>query len=126
MAALTESKHTGGFILSEANGLRSRDEVTVTVAASTTLRPGQVLGKITATGKYVPYNNDATPAADGSENAAGILYGELINEGLAPADFQGVVVNLDAEVKATDLIWGTGMDEDAGIADLAALGIKVR
>jgi hypothetical protein len=126
MTALTEGHHTGGFILSEANGLRSRDEVTVTVPASATLQPGQVLGKVTATGKYEPYDNGATPAEDGTETAAGVLYGELINATEAPVDMTGVVVNADAEVKAADLIWGTGMDEDAGLADLLALGIKAR
>lgn len=122
----TEGKHAGGFLLAEAPGLISRDTVTVTVAAETTLQPGQVLGKITASGKYVPYNNDATPATNGSEMAAGILYGELVNAAAVPADKTGVIVNWTAEVKADELIWGTGMDEAAGIADLAALGVKVR
>lgn len=124
--ALTEGKHPGGFILSEANGLRSRAEVTVTVPANTTLQPGQVLGKVTATGKYEPYDNGATPATDGTETAAGVLYTELINDTASPVDKPATIVNQDAEVKSDDLIWGTGMDEAAGTADLLALGIKIR
>jgi hypothetical protein len=124
--ALTEDKRPGAFILAEAPNTISRDTVTVTVAATTTLSPGQVLGKITATGKFVPYDNGATPASDGSQNAAGILYGELVNADSSPADMDGVIVNWTAEVRKADLVWGTGMDEDAGLADLAALGIKGR
>ena len=124
-AALTEGQHTGEFILSEANGKRSRETVTVTVAADTTLATGSVLGKITATGKYVPYNN---AAADGSEVAKAVLYNEIKNSGGAPADFDGVILNVDAEVRAADLQWNgqDGAAQTAGLADLLALGIKAR
>lgn len=44
--ALTEGLHTGEFIVSEANGTRSREEVTLTALAAA-LPVGQVLGKIT-------------------------------------------------------------------------------
>jgi hypothetical protein len=124
--SLTEGKHTGEFILSEANGTRSRDNVTVTVPANTTLEPGHVLAKLSATGKYVEYDNSGS---DGSETAAGVLYGELVNDTGAPVDMDGVVVNQDAEVRDDDLVWKTGLvgaDETAGKADLLALGIKAR
>jgi hypothetical protein len=124
--ALTEGKHTGEFILSEANGNRSRDNVTVTVPSNTTLSPGHVLAKLSATGKYVEYDNSGS---DGSEAAAGVLYGELVNDTGAPVDMDGVVVNQDAEVRSDDLVWKTGLvdaDKDAGKADLLALGIKAR
>lgn len=126
MSAITERKHTGEFIISEANGQRSRDAVTVTVANATTLEAGMVLGKLTATGKYVPYDNSGS---DGSESAAGVLYGELVNDGVAPADFDGVVVNSDAEIRKADLQWASGLvdaDKDAAYVDLAAVGIKAR
>lgn len=124
--SLTEGKHTGEFILSEANGNRSRDNVTVTVPANTTLEAGYVLAKLSATGKYVPYDN---AGSDGSEVAAGVLYSTLVNDSGAPVDVDGVVVNQDAEVRGDDLVWKTGLvdaDETAGKADLLALGIKVR
>ena len=41
---------------------------------TTTLRPGLVLGKITASGKYKEYNNYNS---DGSEVAKGILYDQV-------------------------------------------------
>ena len=125
MAALSEAKHTGQFIQAESPGTISRDTVVVTVAAETTLVVGQVLGKITATGKHVPVDNDVTPAADGSEAAAGILYAELENATVAPVDMTGVVVNWGAEVRAADLEWGAS-DEAAGLVELAALGVKAR
>ncbi len=126
MPVKTEGKHPGEFIVSEANGYRSRDEVIVTVPAGTKYDVALVLGKITASGKYVAYNNGA---ADGSEIAAGVLYAALDNtEGGAPADFKGVVFNQDAEVRKADLDWNGQLQAaiDAGLADLAAKGIKAR
>ena len=121
--ALNEGVYAEEFILSELPGRISRDVVTVTVAATTTLDPGQVLGKITATGKYVPVDDTAS---DGRENAAGILVRELANAAGSPADFaDALVLNFGAEVSEGGLIWGAS-DDAAGIADLAALGIKVR
>jgi hypothetical protein len=124
--SLSEGKYSGEFLVSEANGKRSRDNVTVTVPANTTLVPGFVLAKLSATGKYVEYDNSGS---DGSEAAAGILYGELVNDTGAPVDKVGVVVNMDAEVRDADLTWKSGLvdaDKTAGKADLLALGIKVR
>lgn len=124
--SLTEGKYAGEFLLSEVpDGKISRDTVTVTVPATTTLDPGQVLGKITSTGKYVPVNNDATPASDGSQVAAGILYAALVNDGVSPVDMDGVVIDRDAEVRADDLEWGASDPVD-GEAELFAIGIKLR
>lgn len=126
MSTKTEGQHTGEFVVSESPGHISRDAVTVTVAAATTLAAGTVLGRLTATGKYVPYDN---VGSDGSESAYGVLYGELVNSGVAPADFDGVVINQDAEVREADLQWASGLvdaDKDAAAVDLAARGIKVR
>ena len=91
MTSLTERQHTGEFIVDEPSTKISRQKVTVTVAASTRLQPGHVLAKLSASGKYVEYDNSGS---DGSEAAAGVLYGELDNSaGGAPADFTGVVVS---------------------------------
>lgn len=122
-ASLTEGQHTGEFILAECPGTISRDTVTVTVAANTTLEPGTVLGQITSSGKYEPYDDGYS---DGREVAAGILYGEARNDTEAEADVEAVIVDFAAEVRAADLVWGTGVDETGGTADLAALGIKAR
>lgn len=125
--ALTEGKYAAEFLVSEANGTRSRDNVTVTVAASTKLRPGHVLAKLSATGKYVEYDNAGT---DGSQIAAGILLYEADNSAVgSPADFKVAVINQDAEVVLADLGWfsgASGGDKTAALADLLALGIKAR
>lgn len=113
--ALTEARRTGEFLISEANGTRSREPITVDAAAAS-LAAGTVLGKVTATGQYVAYSN---VAVDGSEVAAGILYAAV---DATAADAPGVIIARDAEVAEVHL---TGIDAAAKV-DLAALGIIVR
>ena len=126
MTTKTEGRHDGEFMVSEANGHRSRETGTVTVPANTTLPPGSVLGQITATSKYVQYDNAET---DGREDAAAILYAEQINDTGAPVDVEAAVVVRDAEVRLADLEFESGQDQtaqDAAIVDLAALGVIAR
>lgn len=113
--ALTETLHTAEFLVSEASGTRSREMVTIDAAAAALL-PGQVLGKITASGKYVAYNNGAV---DGSEVAAAILYSAVPD---SAADQKATVIVRHAEVDESLL---TGLDA-TGKTDLAALGIVMR
>lgn len=123
VTTLSEGQYAGEFLLSEAEGTRSRDNVTVTVPAGEKYSPGLVLGQITSTGKYVGRDEDAVT---GQEVAAGILYGECNNEdGDAPLDFAAVVVNADAEVRG-EAVDANGGDEDDVLTELLALGIKVR
>lgn len=115
MSTLTEGKHTGEHLVSEANGTRSREEVTV-AQTGTAIVSGTVMGKVTATGKYKAYSN---AASDGTEVAAGVLYTNL------PAftgDAKAVLHVRDCEVAAVSL---TGSDSP-GVADLKALGVIVR
>lgn len=124
MTVKTEGKHTGQFLISEAAGTRSRDSVKVTVPANTTYVAGYVLGKLSATGKHVPYDN---AGSDGSESAAAILFDDAVNDTDASVDLQRTVINCDAEVRKDDLQWDDeDNDSTAGITDLLALGIKVR
>jgi hypothetical protein len=123
MSVITERQHTGDFILSEANGTLSRDTVTVTVPAGEIYSPGLVLGKITATGKYVGRDENA---GTGEQDAAGLLYGECNNEdGGAPADFSAVILNRDAEVRGPGVDANGGTEADV-LSELLTLGIKVR
>lgn len=115
MTTLTEGIHTGEFLLSEGNGFISREKVIVT-QTGVALKSGTVLAKLTATGKYVAYDDVGT---DGSETAVAILYTEL------PAftgDVKAVVIARQAEVKAVALTGTIG----AYATDLAAVGIIVR
>jgi len=124
MSTKTEGKHPSEFIVSEGPGTVSRDTVTVTVPAGETYVPGTVLGQNTTTEKYRAYDD---AASDGHDVAAGIPFGECDNaDGLVATDFDAVIINWSAEVRAADLVWGEGVDEDGGLADLAALGIKAR
>jgi hypothetical protein len=123
---LEEGSHTGEFILSESPGTISRENVTVTVPASTTLAAGTVVAQLSATGKYVEYDN---AGSDGSEEAAAVLYAELVNATLAPVDMDGVVVNWGAEIRKASLSWKSGLvdgDKTAAYADLAGRGVKAR
>ena len=69
----TESPRFSNLVKDEDNNGRfgmTRQEVVVNVASETTLKLGSVLGKITASGKYVPSDPDAS---DGSEAAAAVF-----------------------------------------------------
>ncbi len=124
MTSLSEGKYAGEFLLAEAPGTISRDTVTVTVPTATKFSPGTVLGQIAATGKYVAYDDGYS---DGRETADGVLVTECDNtDGVAPVDFDAVIINYCAEVRSDDLTWVGGADSTGGAADLKSLGIKVR
>lgn len=109
------------FIQSEGNGGISRNTVTVRVPTGTTYDAGTVLGRITATGLYVPYDSDAS---DGSEVAAGILIAAQHNPAAASVDVRVTILDYAAVVRSADLIWGADVDELKGFYDLAARGIR--
>jgi hypothetical protein len=116
MTVLTENLRPGEFIISEANGTRSRDVVTIDASAGAMV-PGTVIAKLVAGGKYVAYVESL--GTDGSEIAAGILCAAVDD---SASDQQAVIISRDAEVLEICL---TGLDS-VGKADLAALGIIVR
>ena len=115
MAILIEGKHAGEFLLSEGNGTISRESVVIAAAAGA-IAAGTLLGKITASGKYVAYSN---VAADGSQTAVGIAYDNI--DDLA-TDQKATIIARDAEVTGASLV---GLDAP-GTADLALVGIIVR
>jgi hypothetical protein len=126
MATLTKGQANASFIVSESEGYRSRDDVTVTVPADTTYAAGTILGKITATDKFVRH---AAAAADGSEVEAGILYETLANTTGSAVDSESVSFARDAEVNGSELTYEVGADAAQIIlsdAALKALGIIVR
>ena len=121
MATLTEDFHAGAFIVSEANGHRSRESVTI--ASGQNLKAGAVLGKITASGKYAAYDNAAT---DGTETAAAVLWDAVDASG---GDKPGAIIARDAEVATAALVFAAGQDstaQTAALADLKAVGIIAR
>jgi hypothetical protein len=121
MATLTEALHPCAPIVSEAHGFRSRS--TATIPAATVIRVGMVLGKVTASGAQVPL---APAAADGSQKAASVALYPLAADA---ADRRIAVLDMDAEVRGSDLEWPAGIsagDKATAVAQLLALGIKLR
>ncbi|ASS56878.1 head decoration protein [Rhizobium leguminosarum] len=123
MPVLTQGlRPTGHYLVSEANGFRSR-EVGVIASGSGKLDAGAVLGQVTATKKFKPL---APAAADGTQNAAAILY-EACDA--TSADVRRTLTARDSEVQAAVLVWPAGATDNqktAALAQLAALGIASR
>ena len=123
MTTLTEGKHAGGFLVWEVLRDYTRDTVTL-VSGAGKLAPGTVLGRITTGGKYTIL----TPgASNGSQNAAGILWGPV---DATDADAPGVVIlRGPAIVNRHEIIWPEGATEaqiTTATTALAALGIILR
>lgn len=123
MTVLVETRHPGEFILSEANGQRSRETITIASGAGA-IAAGTVLGKVTASGKYIA---SAVGASDGSEVPAAInIYGADASS----ADAVVSAIARDAEVNGKCLTWHADRDQPAeraaANAALANLGVIVR
>jgi hypothetical protein len=119
MSTITQGLDQLSWLRGEGNVTISREQVIVTVAGAVALPSGTVLGRITATGKYVKYNNGA---ADGSQVAAGILaYGLPGVNG----DYKALAFVRDCEVIGSLLDNGTTPAAEC-IAELRTLGIVVR
>jgi len=113
--ALTESRRTGEFLLSEANGTRSREEVVI-AAASGNIAAGTIMAKLTAGGQYVPF---AAGGTGGAQTAAGIAHAAIAN---SAAIQKATVYVRDCEVAGVHL---TGLTAPATVT-LATLGVIVR
>lgn len=126
MTVFNEGRHAAEFILSEANGQLSRDNVTLHggFTGAATLKAGTVLGKITSGGKYA-----ASPASgsDGSQTAIAVL---IDNVDISAGDVVAAVVSRNAEVNSHLLEYEATVDTDnekaAKATQLAAVGIIVR
>jgi len=123
MTILTEGPHHGGFLVWEV--LRDYTRETVTLASGAgKLAPGTVLSKITTGGKYTPLTFGAS---NGSQNAAGILWG--VADATA-ADTPGVaVIRGPAIVNRHEIVWPESATEaqiTTATTALAALGIILR
>lgn len=102
MTIKKEPIHAGEFLLSEGAGNISRESINV--AAGPALDPGQILGLVTATGEFAPY--DPT-AENGTQAAVAILFGPL---GASDIVRRGRAVVRLAEISEVHL---TGLDLDA-------------
>jgi hypothetical protein len=116
MSINVEKQHGGEFILTESNGTLSRDAIVI--VSGQNLIDGFILGKITASSKYKEFD----PAAvDGSENAAGVLVGDV---DATAGDKEAGAVVWGAEIKEAQLNWKSGLTSNQKIAALAVLAAK--
>lgn len=121
MATYTEETRVSDIVRWEPAKYFSRDEVTI--ASGQNLAIGTVLGKITASGQYTQVNFSAS---DGSEEAAGILLGDV---DASSAAAQGVALVRDAIVITPDLVWPSGAtaaQKAQALSELKDLGIVTR
>ena len=123
MTTLVKGQYPGGFLVWEVLRDYTRDTVTLASGAGK-LAPGTVLGRITTGGNYTVL----TPgASNGSQNAAGILWGQAdATDAAAPAV---MLLRGPALVNHHEIIWPEGITEgqtNTAIAALAALGIILR
>ena len=114
MTIKKEPIHAGEFLLSEGAGNISRE--VINVAPGPALESGQILGLVTLTGAFAPYDS---AAEDGTQAAVAILFGSL---GESDVVRSGRAVVRLAEVSEAHL---TGLDADAE-KDLAAHFLIVR
>lgn len=120
MTLLSEGRWAAEFVMTEANGTRSRGNIVVASGAGV-IAPGTVLGQITVGGKYLA---SAVGASDGSETAVAVaLYGCDATS----ADCAISAIVRDAEVNANMLTYHADRDLDAektaAQTQLAAVGI---
>ncbi|QDP60449.1 MAG: putative head decoration protein D [Prokaryotic dsDNA virus sp.] len=95
--------------------------VTVNEASAVDYKIGEVLGKVTASGKYVQYDETAV---DGSETAAAIVLQDISIPAATDTTVL-VLVKGPAIVADGGLVFKAGVDEAAAKAQIEALGINV-
>ncbi len=123
MGKLTEGRYAAEFVLWEQGPTYSRGNITIASGAGV-IAPGTVLGKVTASGKYVV---SAIGASDGSEDAVCI---NLYPVDATSEDVEVAAIVRAAEVNANILTYHSDRDQqaekDAANAQLEALGIVVK
>ncbi len=123
MALLETAIVASDWLKQEAENYRSRDTAII-ASGSGKLKSGQVLGKLTASGKYVP---NAATGSDGSQTAVAVL---AFPVDATSSDAKAVVVAREATASHNGLTWGSTINDAtkraAAISQLKAVGILVR
>lgn len=117
----TQGMNVGEYLLSEAEGQRSRETRVLAFTTGTALPSGTVLGKITASGKLTKY---VAANSDGSQTAYAVMLTD-VPASQASGDVPIVTHERDCEVIGAILNGGAGVDA-AGKVSLTAAGIIVR
>lgn len=117
MTTYTEPLRPLEFLIYEEPVL-SRDTITI-VSGAGVVSPGTVLGKITASGKYKPYDDSYT---DGAETADAINFYEI---DATSADVKTTAITRFAVVKNSSLQWNSLCDNTAKAAAIVGLANKM-
>lgn len=125
MATYNEPTRNYTFLMSEFSpGTLSREKVTL-LQDATKAQPcvaGTVLGMITASGKYTPYDDAVAGLVGvGATTAAGILAENVDEDVLAAGDVTVQIIKRLAEVKEAELVWHTLADATSKAAAKASL-----
>ncbi|MBB5703598.1 hypothetical protein FHS76_003505 [Ochrobactrum daejeonense] len=115
------------FILHEGDGHISRDVVTVP-SGTGLIKPGTVLGELTATpGRFIPSPDAEVVGKEGAETAKAIACYAI---DATAQDAEAVVINVHAEVKTSLLVFDASVNDAAKQAakleQLRAVHIKAR
>lgn len=126
MSMKTEGARNLAHILSEGNGLISRETVTIANGAGV-LEPGAVLGKITASEKFTLSPVAEIAGIEGAETANAVLaYGV----DASTQDVEAVITARQTEVKKLQLKYHASVDDADKItakqAQLASVDIIAR
>ena len=116
-------KTDSDVVKTEGPNRYSRDEITL-LSGVGKIVPGQVLGKVTASGKY----KLLTPAASDGTEVADVVALQYADSTSADA-VRVVVLSRMAEVVAQALVWPVGITNNqktAALAQLEAAGIVAR
>lgn len=124
MAVNSQKNYVGDVVVFEEDVRYSRETGTL-ASGNGTVEVGAVLGVITASGKYAPYD-DGT-AADGRDTAVAICLEEADTSG---GDKDVPVLVRHAVVNRQNLVWDSTIDtsgeRDTGVSELADVGIIAR
>lgn len=85
--SITETSHDGGFMVSEAGGARSRDEVVV--LSGETLVAGHVIGKVT--------KGTSSGAADAGNTGNGVLGAQTVGSGSKAGVYRLTIIEPGAD-----------------------------
>lgn len=127
MAVKIEGQHAGGFIYSEANASRSRENVQI--APGTAVRVATLAARRSGDALYRNYDPSAV---DGRQTLRGLFYEtyDADDAGFATGTpvVRGVIIDRDAEVNKGEIDWNglTAGQITTAISALNDLGIKVR
>jgi Bacteriophage lambda head decoration protein D len=121
-----EGRHAGEAILSEANFHRSRDNIVIP-AGTGIVAAGTVLGRITATGEFIPSPPAVVTGSEGAETASAVNIHEV---DATTVDVAVAAWTRDAELNGACLEFAAAVDTDperaAKVAQLALRGMIVR